>query len=287
VSEQKQDATPNEESGGGISPTPVPLRVAAAAVGVGLLGIGAVAVFETSNDAGSVALLATGAAFAVIGYAGDRIRRFKAGPVEAELVPVILAKVADAAKKSGNLALGEQLDAEAAAALAQLGSFAGSYDQLRASTPAGPARTRMLDDQWEHAGLGNLGRHLTKKHVRELFDKGGPGERRAALRAMLDDPELWQFDIVLEAINNSVSGDEQYRALVVMDKRLGALTDDQREDLSKTLERIREHVWIRNDPPRRVLVREMLRKLAEIQFGPGMAPPVDLPRETPGEPRRR
>jgi hypothetical protein len=258
----------NEESGVGANPTPIPLRVAAAALGGGLLGIGVVAVFVSSNDVGSAALLAAGAALVVIGYAGDRIRRFKAGSFEVELlVPAILARVAEAAKKSGNLELGEQLDAEAAEALARLGSFAESYDRIRASRPAGPRRTSMLDEQWEQARLDNLGRALTAEQVSELFRKGGDGQRRAALRAMYDDPTRFEFNDVVEAIQDSKSGDEQYRALYVMRKHVDRLNDDQKSRLLEILEAWREHVWIRQDPPRRVLINDILRKLGEAQPG--------------------
>jgi hypothetical protein len=266
VDDHKQRATSNEESGVGAKPTPIPLRVAAAAAGGGLLGIGIVAVFVSSNDVGSAALLAAGAALVVIGYAGDRIRRFKAGSFEVELlVPAILARVADAAKKSGNPELGEQLDAEAAEALARLGSFAESYDRLRASKPAGPRWTSMLDEQWEQARLDNLGRKPTKEQVSELFHRGGHGQRRAALRAMYDDPEVLVFKDVVEAIQGSKSGDEQYRALYVMREHVDRLNDDQKSTLLEILVAWREHEWIRQDPPRRVLINELLRKLGEAQ----------------------
>jgi hypothetical protein len=264
VDDHIRRATSNEESGVGAKPTPIPLRVAAAAVGVGLLGIGVIAVFESSNDVGSAALLAAGAALAVVGYAGDRIRRFKAGSFEVELlVPAILARVAEAAKKSGNPELGDQLDAEAAEALARLGSFAESYDRLRASRPAGGRRTSMLDEQWEQAGLDNLGRKLTKEQVSELFHRGGDGQRRAALRAMYDDPELLVFNDVVDAIQKSKSGDEQYRALYVVRKHVDRLNDDEKLSLLEVLEAWREHEWIRQDPPRRVLINDILRKLKE------------------------
>jgi hypothetical protein len=175
--------------------------------------------------------------------------------------------VADAAKKSGNLELGEQLEAEAADALARLGSFAGSYDRMRASIPAGSRRTSMLDEQWEQARLDNLDRALTPEKVRDLFRKGSPGQRRAALRAIFDNPKLWDFNLVRDAIQESKSGDEQYRALFVMRANVDRLNDDEKSKLLHVLEAWRDHEWIRDDPARRFLINEMLGKLREAQPG--------------------
>lgn len=107
--------------------------------------------------------------------------------------------------------------------------------------------------------------------MHEFFRNGDQGQRRAALRVMADTPELWKADDlvgdVLNVIDHSESGDEQYRALDVMHANIDRLKNGQKSTLLHVLETWQRHPWIVNDPPRSFLVNEMLRKLGETQPG--------------------
>ena len=186
------------------------LRSGLGLAGAALLTAGAVAVFATDNEVGTAALLATGAALGVVGYAGERLTRFKAGSVELELARAsALEEAATVAEASGDPELAQELRARAVASLREIGR---SYDELRSTLPSGAERTRRMGDVLRQAREQARAQPPTPEEVRRLF-AGDEGERIAALAAMYEHEGLRDVNLLLDAIPNSRSAFEQYHAL--------------------------------------------------------------------------
>jgi hypothetical protein len=141
----------------------------------------------------------------------------------------------------------QELDFTRLAARASLPieSVAEAYEQVRATLEPGPARTiqmeRLLARTRREAGELDL----DPEQTRELFLKGGEGDRIRALGLMQGDESIRDFDVVLEGIRYSQSAFEQYHALRLGRQMLPELDSDQRLKLRGALEQQRaagEHI---------------------------------------------
>ena len=154
---------------------------------------------------------------------------------------------------------------DAKAAREQLDEYARRYDELRKTMPSGPQRT------WEMTRLMSAARALvpqaafTSAELRNKLASSSEGQRIVALAAMQTGADPAQFDLALDAIENSRSAFEQYHGLLAIDSTLDRLTPQQRGRLREVLEKQRSQEkggWITPaDPSRWDLSGLILKRL--------------------------
>lgn len=136
-------------------PIPNLVRIVAGLGGITLAVAGCIATFQTSNQAGSVALLALGAVLMVVAIMGQQIRRFRAG--EYEVVFALLAQ-ASRERASGDEERAELLvDTAMAQVTAQQGTSVPSIQATRIF-----AEREILNDVARVAKLKRTGSHVRR-----------------------------------------------------------------------------------------------------------------------------
>ena len=80
---------------------------------------------------------------------------------------------------------------------------------------------------------------FSPQDVKELFQKGKEGDRLAAIEVVHGNSESACFDLILEAIQNSKSAYEQWRALVVAQDMLPLLNKEQNHRLAEAIKQQR------------------------------------------------
>jgi len=210
-------------------PVDVVFRAALAAAATGLLVTGAVAVFKTTNGAGSAALLGAGAALALLAYAGERLQHLKAGGVEADFLirARTLVEGANVADAAGAPEVGDQLRSLAMQSLQQAHQVARTYEEARRAMAPGQDRTLKSIDLWLEARRKARTWDISPEELGRMFKEGSEGERIAALALMMERPELRDLDLLLTTIETPHSGFEQYRAMLVAGELLPTLSKEQ------------------------------------------------------------
>jgi hypothetical protein len=240
-------------------------RVVVAVAGAGLLTAGGVAVFATDNGTGSAALVTIGAALLLAAALWDRLESFEfAGTKwQLRLVERLRDRAAEAETR-GEPEVAAALRKEAQVLLAEAHPIAASYEQLRDSLAPGPTRTAKLEDLVADARAAARRRAHDPAEVRQLFESGTDGNRIYALALMQEDERLRDFDLSLEAIEQSRSAFEQYYALSLADLMLPRLTKDQRRELETLLTTPRGHaVHIKPGTDRWTVAQRILSRLSD------------------------
>ncbi|HEY3751531.1 MAG TPA: hypothetical protein VGL80_20310 [Pseudonocardiaceae bacterium] len=191
-------------------------RLGVALVGSALLGAGAVAVFVTTNSAGSSALVAAGTVLIVVALFANQLESVEGGGFKLQLSAVATKlREADQADASGDKDGAEVLRREAQSLLVAMAPIATKYEAVRESSPHGRARTNAMGELVEQAKkMAKLG-FIGPESVGELFRSGQDGNRIIALGLMRGDPRLVSIPIVTEAIRRPRSNYEQWQALRV------------------------------------------------------------------------
>lgn len=190
------------------------LRALLLVLGVVVLAVGAVAVFVSTNDTGSAGLVAAGAVLVCVGVFADRITAVEAAGLKLELIGAGQDKFeqADAAEAAGDPARAGRLRSEGKALLEAAASIASRYDRIRTSQPSSFRRTQRLHAVAAEAG--NLPSDLvTPEGIEQIFAEGSEGARVAALTLMRVNPAATVPRLLAEAIEDSLSGMQQYEAL--------------------------------------------------------------------------
>jgi len=120
--------------------------------------------------------------------------------------------------------------------LQQARQVARSYeDALR---EIAPGRDRLLKfvELWQDARSRAKEWRIGPEELRRMFDEGSDSERIVALALMMERPELRDLELVLQAIGDSHSGFEQYRALMVAQQLIPSLTNPQARRLREAIE---------------------------------------------------
>jgi hypothetical protein len=224
------------------------MELAVLVVGVGLMATGAVAVFTTSNDAGSAALLAVGTVLVALAVVGDRIQSIKYRELEimlaeqhAELAGrrVELAiRAATELESAGKSEAATRFREEALEELQELRSIGWSYVATRAAMPSGWERTMRMEEGFSNAREQARREPPSREQVGRLL-AGDDGQRITALAAMKELPGLRDFDRVLGVIDDWRSPFEQYHAMEIANDMLPQLTTEQREELGRAIRRER------------------------------------------------
>src|SRR5690349_9265821 len=128
----------------GRAASPIWLRSGIALLGAAVLALGSVAVYTTSNGAGSAALITVGVALALVAALGDRVEALELGSAKQSLRELAETRfvLASATEAAG--------DDRAAAKLRQQGMalerLANAYTHMRRTMRSGHERTAMLED---------------------------------------------------------------------------------------------------------------------------------------------
>lgn len=192
--------------------------------------------FVTDNGTGSAALVTVGAALLVAAGLWDRLESLEFAGTKMQLrVVERLGQRAEEAEARGDVAVAAELRAEAQAFLAEARPLAASYERLRDSLAAGPARTARLESVVAEARAAARRGGYDASQVRELFKSGTDGDRICALVVMQEDESTRDFEIVLDAIERSRSAFEQWHALSLAQMMLPSLPSDRRQELEVLL----------------------------------------------------
>lgn len=169
-----------------------------------------------------------------VAFFSDRIESLEFGGAKLKLRDLAKQRFALAAQREG-----EGDSASALQLRKQAHGFqrlAGAYRQIRRSTPAGPARTELLDELVAQARQLAEDTEFDPVEVWTWFGDGDEDARVIALGLMRGDERLRDFFCALDAIENPRSPFEQYHALCVA----SAMAEDP-DALTKL-----EAIWLRD-----------------------------------------
>jgi hypothetical protein len=186
--------------------------VAAALVilGLALIATGIAAVFTTTNDVGSAALMAMGGLLFLLGAIGDRLESLRYGDLE-----VVLRRKAEEASKRGDTETAQALQRAADRIASRVKSSSHSYKRIRSSMPAGQPRTEQMQEIILAAHDDATDPSLDEEQVLQLLWTGSEGARVWALGVLQQKPELATVRSILEAVSRPDQMFDQYQALVL------------------------------------------------------------------------
>lgn len=222
-------------------------RIACLSAGLALLVAAIVALFVDSDDAALIPVLAAGFLLVLLPTVVDRLRSRRAGYFEIQLVGQIAADARKSADALRRLGMDHELDA-----------YATIYNELR-----GPelvvVRGEVLDRIVQRVANASVIEKFDKDEVKELFLHGSPIVRVLALGLMEGDLSLIDSSVLLDAIDRSLTGNEQYHALKLVRNGWGRLSPDERGRLMSVID---ANPQIQRGPSRNALA-EQIRELAQ------------------------
>lgn len=190
------------------------MRAIAMTAGVLALITGGVAVFVSTNSAGTAALLTSGLVLAILGLLGHRIQAIEGAGLKFQLQEEAAARyvAAEEAEEAGEPEIAHQLRRDADRLMSLARSIAFKYEQLRTADHSSSDRTRQLENLIYQAGEMS---HLVSdaSEVEYLFDTGNDGNRVSALAMMQRNPSWANIARIQDAIEQPRSAFEQYHAL--------------------------------------------------------------------------
>jgi hypothetical protein len=231
------------------------LRFMIALSGIALVVCGAIAAFRVKDGAATAALVAAGFGLLFISYLGQYITKVKFRDFEAELDHFREKTVASL----------EVVQDKATETVRKLEEVSRSYESIRAAMMPGGTR----DAQMEHAVAAAMRLVVTNRmspdEVKSRFDTHDEGDRILVLAAMKTDPDLRDFQIILEAIREPRSPFEQDRFMLIACEILGELDAEERRRLRETIERLRETGQIKPNMARWFTSERLFRLLDRIE----------------------
>jgi hypothetical protein len=129
-----------------------------------------------------------------------------------------------------------------------------SYAAVRSQLPQGPVRTLTLDGILDEVTAAASQGKVSKEHVTDYVRRD---KRPHALAAMLGDHRLIDPDVIVESIDHSKTGMEQYCALVLADEGWLSLPPDTKRQVVQAIKRDREG-HIAKGPNRSVHAKRIL-----------------------------
>jgi len=199
-------------------------RIACLAAGCALVVAAIVALFVGVGDTALIPVLAAGFLLVLMPAVVDRLRSMKAGRFEIQLIE----QIAGNARKSAELLRRLGLEAE-------LDAYATIYTELRGSELA-DVRGQLLDRIVQRVSTASVVEKFDRGEVREIFMNGSPIVRVLALGLMEGDLSLIDIQVLLEAVNRSLTGNEQFHALKLVLNGWGRLAPDERTELRAAID---------------------------------------------------
>ena len=194
--------------------------------------VGVIALFVTSNDAGTAALLAISVILFALAIFADRIASIEAGGMKLVLVAAEQLALADAAAGEGRNAEAARLRESAKTLLAMASPVSSDLERIRRTMAPGWERTNTLETVMGRArALANT--YTSAQDVRHLFFAGTEEDRITAVGIMQARPELADVECLTDAVLHSRSAFEQYQALSAVLENVSLPPDGsrRREDL--------------------------------------------------------
>jgi hypothetical protein len=235
------------------------VQISAAPAALGTL-FGHVGSLFGEGMSATVAAGATLIYFACLGFlAGWLFTRIFLGRTlsEADKWMAAAMGLADIAEKEGDSDLAETLRAQAKSGPAGPGDV---LEAIRTSAPPGAARTAAIDQAFD-TPLSAEEMAVDRGKVEQMFTTDEPS-RLAALRIMMQRPEVVSLPCVIDAIEHSTSGMEQYHALRVARAAVDRLSAEEKSVLKRVVdEASRPGRWIAQDPPRASVAKSLREAL--------------------------
>jgi hypothetical protein len=194
-------------------------RIACLSAGCALVVAAIVALFVDTDTGALIAVLVAGVVLVLLPSVVDRLRSFRAGQFEIQL----MAQIASTARKSAETLRRLGMESE-------LNAYAAIYTEMR-----GPelqnVRGQVLDRIVQRVSNASAVEKFDPGEVKDLFRYGAPIVRVLALGLMEGDLSLIDSGVLLEAIGKPLTGNEQYHALKVVLYGWGRLSPDERTAL--------------------------------------------------------
>lgn len=222
-------------------------RLGIGAVGAALVPVAAVGAFRGMEGLSVAALLATGFALVFVGYLGKYIRSLKFREFEAHLGE--LSETALRVRQAAEAAIGS------------LDDVARSYVETRAAMSPGGDR----DDAMSAELTRGMRRFRTgapdAEEIARRARSDDEGDRIAVLAAMRVNPDLWDFESVLYAIEHYRKPFELDRFLLLAADMKHRLNPEQRSRLRAAVEKLRADGHIKQTQIRWLSSERLLKLL--------------------------
>jgi hypothetical protein len=226
--------------------------------GMALVVCGAVAAFIVKDGVATAALVAAGFGLLFVSYLGQYVTRVRFHDFEAEL---------DHFREKAVASL-QVVEDRAAEAVSKLEEVSRSYESIRATMIPGGTRDTQMEDAVAAAMRLVRTSRISPEEVKKLFHANGEGDRILVLAAMRVDPDLRDFEVILEVIQRPRSPFEQDRFMLLACEILGNLTADERSRLRETVEHLRETGRIKPNMARWFTSERLFRLLDRIEGNP-------------------
>jgi len=217
-------------------------RILCLLLGGALVVAGLVGLFTDVGQGPLLIVLAAGLLLLIIPSIVDRIRSMRVREYEVELI----RQIAETARKTADIlrrhGMGPELDA-----------YASIYTELN-SPELKAVRGQVLDRIVQRVSQASAVEKFDRAEVKDLFMLGSPIVRVLALGLMEGDLSLIDSEVLLDAVNRSLTGNEQFHALKVIRNGWGRLTPEERNQLMVSIE---ANPQIQAGPDRRDLAQEI------------------------------
>lgn len=231
------------------------LRFMIALIGIALVACGAIAAFMAKDGAATAALVAAGFGLLFISYLGQYITKVKFRDFEAELDHFREETVASL----------QVVQDKATEAVHKLEEVSRSYESIRAAMMPGGTRDAQMERAVAAAMRLVVANRMSPDEVKARFDTRDEGDRILVLAAMKADPDLRDFQIILEAIRQPRSPFEQDRFMLIASEILGDLDAEERRRLRETVEHLRETGQIKPEMARWFTSERLFQLLDRIE----------------------
>lgn len=226
-----------------------------ALIGIALVACGAIAAFMAKDGAATAALVAAGFGLLFISYLGQYITKVKFRDFEAELDHFREETVASL----------QVVQDKATEAVHKLEEVSRSYESIRAAMMPGGTRDAQMERAVAAAMRLVVANRMSPDEVKARFDTRDEGDRILVLAAMKADPDLRDFQIILEAIRQPRSPFEQDRFMLIASEILGDLDAEERRRLRETVEHLRETGQIKPEMARWFTSERLFQLLDRIE----------------------
>jgi hypothetical protein len=155
------------------------------------------------------------------------------------------------------------LEKEVRSEIAQTGlaglsaTYAFVHNQLAEDKTSQGIKVKLQDQLVKIAQDNAFTKPLSAEEIEQAVKEGSPGERVLAFGLLTSNPDLATAEALLEGINHSKSGNEQYHAMKAAEKGWQRLAPADRKAIRDAIDR---SPWIAGDPDRQETA-DSIRKL--------------------------
>lgn len=222
-------------------------------VGIGILTCGVVATFQNVDGVAAAALLITGFAVTFVGFYAGYISSFKFGQLEAVIAQGMHQIQAETA---GAIAVVQETAQTATDALRQVAS---DFKNVREGMARGGARDDTESKVLEEVMVRALEQPPSIADIGGLARSAELNDRIVALGALRVNPQLWDFESVLYAIEHFKGGFDLDRFLGLAADMIHRMDAQERNRLRHAVETLRSEGKIRSTQIRWLTSERLIR----------------------------